>query len=367
MKKAIVIGAGKTGRGFIGRLLHQADTQIIFIDKSKELIEHMNKDGSYCVSFFGGAAAPVTVDNYKAYTWENADLEDATLIFVSVCGQNLPDVGAALSSLLCDGKKYHIITCENASHPSQTLKNAIAGKNVVVSEATVFCTTIEDQGLGISSENYPYLQCNAQLLEGFVPDIPSVKAIDNFDDFLTRKLFTYNAASCVIAYVGALLGYSDYGAAANDPLVLALLDRNYTATNAALCRHFDYDTQEQAEFAALSKRKFCDRTIVDTIARNARQPHRKLGAGERIIGAAALLRAQGEDASVLELTAAAALLYNDPADTVWTTMKAENSYAGILREVCHLQETDVLYQNITAFIRCIEADASVAIAQVANR
>ena len=367
MKKAIVIGAGKTGRGFIGRLLQQAGVSIIFIDKNKELIDALNARKSFSVSFFGGTASPVTVDNYKAYTWENADLEDATVIFVSVCGQNLPDVGAALSGLLSEERKYYVITCENASQPAQTLKQAIGKNNLAVSEATVFCTTIEAQGLDISSENYPYLQCNAQLLEGFVPDVPSIKTIDNFDHFLTRKLFTYNAASCVIAYVGALLGYTDYGEAANDPTVLALLDKNYAATNAAMCKAFGYEEQDQKEFSSLSKAKFCDRTIIDTVARNARQPHRKLGAGERIIGAAKMLHAYGEDASVLELTAAAALLYRDPTDAVWTTMQAENSYDDILKSVCHLQETDLLYQNITAWIRRIQTDGPAAITQMAKQ
>ena len=94
MSKAIVIGAGKTGRGFIGRLLKEANCDIIFIDKNKKLVDKLNTEGSFLVEFFGNSRSAVRVDNYKAYTWENADLEDANLIFVSVCGQNLTDVGA---------------------------------------------------------------------------------------------------------------------------------------------------------------------------------------------------------------------------------------------------------------------------------
>lgn len=361
MSKIVVIGAGKTGRGFIGRLLKEADKEILFIDKNQELVDRLNTTGSFSVSFFGGSRTPVVVDNYTACAWENADLSDAELIFVSVCGQNLSDVGAQLNRLLPDGKKCYIITCENASHPSKTLKNAIPDKAVAVSEATVFCTTIENGGLDINSENYPYLQCDADLLEGYVPDVPAVKAIGAFSNFLTRKLYTYNAASCVIAYVGALLGYTDYGAAANDPLVLALLDKNYAATNRAMCAKFGYEWQDQVEFAALSKKKFCDRTIVDTVARNAREPHRKLAGGERIVGAAALLRAQGEDASVLELTAAAAILYEDAADKVWSGIQAERSHAQILKTVCDLQETDPLYESILARIQALTADKQAAI------
>lgn len=364
MSKIVVIGAGKTGRGFVGRLLAEAGKEIIFIDKNKELVEELNAKKAFSVSFFGDIRESVTVKNYKAYTWENAQLEEAEWIFVSVCGQNLQDVGQQLSHRLENSKKYYIITCENASHPAKTLKNAIEGKRAAVSEATVFCTTIEAEGVNIHSEDYPYLQCDADLLEGHVPDIPAVKAIGNFTDFLTRKLFTYNAASCVIAYVGALLGYTDYGEAANDPQILQLLDRNYAQTNAAMCAHFGYDPQDQKEFAALSKAKFCNKTIVDTVARNAREPHRKLAAGERIIGAATLLHQCGMDATVLELTAAAALLYDDPADAVWTAMKAENSSAQILKKLCGLREEDALYQGILNLVTRLREDPRAVIRQL---
>lgn len=366
MSKIVVIGAGKTGRGFIGRLLAEAGKEILFVDKNPELVNRLNTEKAFRVSFFGGSREPVLVSNYTACTWENADLRDAELIFVSVCGQNLKAVGAELTAHLPAGRKVHIITCENASHPSKTLREAITGKTVAVSEATVFCTTIEDEGIHINSENYPYLQCDADLLEGYVPEVASVRAIGNFSDFLTRKLFTYNAASCVIAYVGAQLGYTDYGAAANDPAILALLDKNYAATNRAMCRRFGYDMQDQTEFAALSKKKFCDRTIVDTVARNAREPHRKLGAGERIIGAATLLREQGEDASVLELTAAAALLYQDPADAVWSGMQQEKGIPGILTDICGLTPDDILYQNITALTAHLSDDPKAVISAIVN-
>ncbi len=367
MSKVVVIGAGKTGRGFVGRLLKESDCDIIFIDKDQKLVDSLNARGSFQVAFFGNSRQPVTVDRYKAYTWEKADLQDAQLIFVSVCGQNLKDVGAALSQVLSSDKKYYIITCENASKPAQTLKDAIIGKTVAVSEATVFCTTIESEGLDINSENYPYLQCNAQLLEGYVPQIPTVRPIDNFSDFLTRKLFTYNAASCVIAYIGAVLGYTDYGEAANAPVILKLLDKNYAATNRAMCKRFGYDPQDQAEFAALSKAKFCDRTIVDTVARNAREPHRKLGANERIIGAAKLIWQFGGDASVLELTAAAALLYRDPADAAWTKMQQENSCEDILKDLCGLNEADALYKNVLSFVSRLQTNAAAVIEEVAVR
>ena len=364
MKKIVIVGAGKTGRGFIGRLAAEAGREILFIDKNAPLVEALNARGSFDVSFFGGVRPDFRVTGYKAATWADADLTDAEVIFVSVGGQNLPDVGAALQKAL-PAEKIPIITCENASHPARTLGEAL-GREDPISEATVFCTTIEGDGLDIASENYPYLQCNAELLSGYLPTLPGVRAIPHFADFLTRKLYTYNAASCVIAYVGALLGYRDYGEAANDPRILALLDKNYAATNAAMCARYGYDPDDQREFAALSKAKFTDRTITDTVARNAREPHRKLGGAERIVGAAKLLEEYGEDPSVLILTAAAALLYTDPTDGKWSAIRDSRTPAEILETVSGLAAGDPLAEKILAMVDALSSDPAGTVEKAAS-
>jgi len=164
MSKIAVVGAGKTGRGFIARLLKESKKEIILVDKDEKLIDELNENGSFKVSFFGNVRETIVIDNYMAVTWENADFFDVELIFVSVGGINLKAVGEELAKKLCKDKHYYIVTCENASNPSETLKNAIGMENVSVSEATVFCTTIEDGGVDINSENYPYLHTHKDVL-----------------------------------------------------------------------------------------------------------------------------------------------------------------------------------------------------------
>ena len=355
MNKIVIVGAGKTGRGFLARLLQEAEKEVIFIDKDKELVDSLNEAKEFQVRFFGGVRETYVVNNYSAYTWEEEELKDilaenAELIFVSVGGQNLKDVGNKLAEVLSKDKKYYIVTAENASKPSQTLKDAIGREDLVVSESTVFCTTIEEEGIHINSENYPYLQCNAELLEGYVPDAATIKVIDNFSNFLTRKLYTYNAASCVIAYLGWKKGYTNYADAANDEEILELLDKNYEITNRVLCKEFGYEKEDQKEFALLSKAKFCDRTIVDTVARNARDPQRKLAAGERIMGPISLMYKYGEDASVLEQTAAAAIEYDHDGEDAWRAIKAEKTVEQILTDICGLEKSDKSYENILKFM-----------------
>ena len=348
MTKIAIVGAGKTGRGFIGRLLAEEGCEFLFIDKNKALVDALNERGEFKVSFFGNQREPIMVRGFKAVTWEEADFSDVELIFVSVGGTNLPDVGAKLKEKCKDGKKRYIITGENATKPAKTVLDAIGEPGFAAAEATVFCTTIEDGDLDINSENYPYLQCDAKALEGYVPNISRVRPIDNFGNFLTRKLFTYNAASCVIAYLGYIKGFTDYGEAANDPEVLELLDKNYAATNEVLCKEFGYTPEDQAEFALLSKKKFTDRTIIDTVARNAREPQRKLKAGERIMGPLVLLDQYGADTSVLIKTTAAMLLYDNEGEDKWREIVKNNTPAEILESIGGLPQGSKLSKAILA-------------------
>lgn len=344
MKNVTVIGAGKTGRGFIGRLLAESGRSIYFIDKDKELVDKLNKDGKFTVSFFGGKREALTVENFKAVTWDDADLSETELIIISVGGSNLTDVSEEIKKRTNDGKKRYIITAENAKHPSETVKEVLTdGFNIA--ESTVFCTTIENGGLDINSENYPYLQFDADKLM-FNPEIPALKPVNNFGNLLERKLFTYNAASCIIAYLGFLKGYTDYGEAANDGEILSLLDKNYAETNRVLCEIFGYTKEDQNEFALLSKAKFCDRTISDTVARNAREPQRKLQSGERIMGPLTLMYEKGADVSVLVLTAAAMLLYYGENEEAWEKIKADNSDEEILEKISGLKKDSPLSKMI---------------------
>lgn len=347
--KIAMIGAGKTGRGFIARLLAEDSKEIYFIDKDEALVNTLNEKKSFKVSFFGGVREDYTVSGFTASTWEKADLSDIEIIFVSVGGMNLQDVGTKLKNLIDDGKMRHIIVGENASKPAKKLSDAIGLSNITVSESTVFCTTIEDKNggaLDIASENYPYLQCDAAPLGDYELNISTVRPINGFENFLTRKLYTYNAASCVIAYLGFAKGYTDYGEAANDGEILALLDRNYAATNKVLCKVMGYEENDQTEFAALSKAKFTDRTIADTVSRNAREPQRKLAFGERIIGPLMLIDEQGEDTEPLLLTAAAALLYEHESDKTWQEIKDSKPPVEILSEICGLPADSKLSVSI---------------------
>lgn len=352
MSKVVIIGAGKTGRGFLARLLK--DQEIVFIDKNRELIDALNTEKKIDIDFFGGKKPSVSVKFAAAYTWETVDaaaFDGAEVILVSVGGTNLPDVGKELKKYISADAK--IIVCENASSPAKKLGDAIGVDGLKIAESTVFCTTIEkNKGeIAINSEWYPYLQFDADAFGASAPMLDGLKAVSNFGGFLDRKLYTYNSASCIIAYLGALKGYTVYSDAANDEQILSLLDKNYEIINECICKEYGYDENDQKEFALLSRDKFTDKTLVDTVARNAREPQRKVTRTERITAPMLLEQKYGKDSSILEKTLAAALLYTPDEEKDWNAMLNEQGYEEILQNLCGIDKDSAVYSRILEMVK----------------
>lgn len=347
MANVVIIGAGKTGRGFLARLLMQHD--LTLIDKNAALIERLNREKQIDIDFFGGKKPSVSVHFSGAYTWENLNadaIRRADVILVSVGGPNLADVGTELKKYV--SREQKIIVCENASSPAKKLASAIGMGGLRIAESTVFCTTIEREkdSLAINSEWYPYLQFDGDVFGADAPALDGLKAVSNFGGFLDRKLFTYNSASCIIAYLGALKGYTVYADAANDAEILALLDQNYQTINACICKEYGYGEEDQKEFALLSRDKFTDRTLVDTVARNAREPQRKITRAERIVAPMLLEEKYGKDSSILEKALAAALRYTPDEEQEWKQILAEKGYRGVLSDLCGLDENSAIFSRV---------------------
>lgn len=85
--KAIVFGAGKIARGFIGQLLYLSKTDITFVDIDQQLVDRLNKDQKYHVYILGDSSLDSDVTGFQAVQLEDekrigaALVEADTLIF----------------------------------------------------------------------------------------------------------------------------------------------------------------------------------------------------------------------------------------------------------------------------------------------
>lgn len=304
---AAVIGAGKSGCGFIGRLLSERNVPFIVIDTDDQALQRVRE--GYDVRFYGSDRC---LHIYPEETYHSRDSDawkavaDARIIFVSVGFQNLRQVGQWLTQGT-EGPRCPILVCENGSGAAEELEIG-AGMPLNAASAAIFCTTERENGV-IFSQDFSFLYYDRPAVEGLVPSWDFLVGEDAFSDLMARKLYTYNAASAVICYLGWEKGYTLLSDAANDPDIREALQTFYQNINIAICREFSCSKEEQESFSKMSFEKFTDPSITDTIQRNARNPLRKLTHSERIIGPYRLLCKYGLDTAVMDRVLDAALAY----------------------------------------------------------
>lgn len=304
---AAVIGAGKSGCGFIGRLLAERGVPFIVIDADDQALQRVRE--GYDVQFYGSGRR-LHIQPEEAYPIRDGGARraaaDARIIFVSVGFQNLRQVGQWLAQGI-EAPKCPILVCENGSGAAEELEIG-AGKPLNAASAAIFCTTERENGV-IFSQDFSLLYYDHPAVRGSVPDWDFLVGEDAFSNLMGRKLYTYNAASAVICYLGWEKGYTLLADAANDPDIRQALQTFYQNINIAICREFGCSREEQETFSKMSFEKFTDPSITDTIRRNARNPLRKLTHGERIIGPYRLLCKYGLDTAVMDRVLDAALAY----------------------------------------------------------
>ena len=143
--------------------------------------------------------------------------------------------------------------------------------------------------LAVQAQDYWELQIDAEALAEPLPPINGLKPVAKFRAALERKLFTYNAGNAAIAYLGVLRGHQYLSEAATDPMILEVAQGVYEESGAAVVRPARLHGGGAGRLCpGASLRKYQDATIVDPLERNVRDPLRKLGRHDRLIGPACL-------------------------------------------------------------------------------
>ncbi len=337
----VVMGAGKIARGYIGHLLSLSGFPICFVDVNPEVVRLINERGEYMVHILGNPSKSSLVRHIKALQAGDADLAPvlagSPIAFISVGGANLGAVAADLAGGLRarrtgTGAPLNLVVCENYHRPAEIIRNALQGlltgedrayldTHVGIAEATVLRSAIDPtpeqraaDPLSVQAQDYWQLQIDADALVAGLPDVLGLTPITGFYGALERKLFTYNATNATISYLGWLRGHTLLSEAAQDRMVLEVAAGVQAEAGMALCAKYGYTAEDQEEFAAKALHKFQDPTIVDPLERQIRDPLRKLGRNDRLVGPASLVLQYGGEPRNLALAIAAALSYENAQD-----------------------------------------------------
>lgn len=364
----VIFGAGKIARGFIGQLLYMSGIEFSFVEKADALVDLLNERGSYTVNVLGAPEKNSVVTGYKTYKFSDEEkiaeeIAKADCVFDAVGGKNLPQIvpflvkGIELRAKI-NRVPLNVVTCENWKLPDEILKEGVYAsiakdalgfckENVGFSEAVIMRSGIEapkelleKDPLIVNVQDYWHLPVDATKLKRPMPGgMICVEPMDDFGGFLERKFYTYNVANGTTSFVGALLGYKYIADAAHDQRIVDLLDGVYKETSLAISRHQNYPYEKQWAFTRTSLNKLQDRNIVDYVERNARDPMRKLGHDDRLVGPALMCLAEGVKPEHVAISIACALFYDEPTDDSAQELKKireTRGIDGVLEKVCKI-------------------------------
>ena len=363
----VIFGAGKIARGFIAHLLSLSDIDFVFVEKADALADLINEREQYTINILGAPEKNYVVKNAKALKFSQEKeiteaIAEADVVFDAVGGKNLQEIVPfyikGIEKKAEKGGYLNFVTCENWKEPAKILKEGVeAGiapeareyldNYVGFTESVIMRSGIEapkellkKDPLIVNVQNYWHLPVDAARVKGSLPDIKYMEHLTGFAGFLERKFYTYNAANGTTSFVGALLGYKVLAEAAHDERILKILDGVYQETGKALSMKHGISLEEQMAFARTSLNKLQDYTIVDSIERNARDPQRKLGKDDRLVGSARMVLSCGIRPENLCTAIACAIYYRNPEDSSAVALEKvvkEEGIDAVLEKICGIE------------------------------
>jgi len=309
--KILIFGAGSTGRGHLAALLfeHGYD-QITFVERDPHLAAVLNQSRRYQVRLLGDDTKTITVQGFQVLDRDNeagiyeAFLE-ADMVFTAVIAENLYDVSDIAAKAIAHRRKagltnfLNIIACENLKNASSLLKRITLEKlpvedrqyaeawigfpDAMISRVVPYAT---QHPLYITAENYNEWVINRVGFKGQDPEFPFMKLIDNLEARLERKLWIHNGGHAAVAYAGYHKGYTYIHEAVLDHEIGRFAGRLLDEIGAAILHKHPFTLEEIEAYKMDLVHRGSIPEMQDEILRVVRDPIRKLGIQDRLLGPA---------------------------------------------------------------------------------
>ncbi len=297
MKKALIFGAGNIGRGFLGLELYKSGYSITFTDVDEKVLNAIKTKAGYEVEIIeSGNKEFIPVENaFHSNEDLTTIIHDASLIVMAVGPKNLKHIAKKLAPSL---GTYHrrdyknVIACENMVNGSSELKRLVLEEGGQISNFISFPDAVVDRIslLGEDSvrvESFFEWVVDKKGWQGEL-DVKCIKYVDNLEAYLKRKLYLLNGSHVTIGTMGQLYGIKYVHEAMQDPRILKQVLGQMQEVNAVLMDNFGFKEGEQADYIQAILSRFRNEKIRDETRRLARDPIRKLGREERLLGPALL-------------------------------------------------------------------------------
>ena len=373
--KAVVFGAGATGRAHVGLLAWQAGARMVFVDIDAPLVRALQRAGAYRVVLYDGHDRQDIEVTGAAFLHASdrglaaEEIVDATLVLTAVFDQNLPDIAEtlALSMRLCRERgrqtPLNVIACENMQDSSSTLGRHVRERLNAPDRA--WCEKYvgfpdcmisrvvprpESDPLVVVGEDYNEWTVRREEFKGEPPAwLAAMELVDNQTARLERKLFMHNGGHAVCGYLGFHYGHRFIHEAVADPRVAQHVIAACNQIGDVVRRKHGFSTESIEHYKNDLYRRGAIAQMRDQVLRVVRQPLRKLGANERLLGPARLAGQYGlpRDAIVHGIVAALRYAHPDDAQSLeLQDMVARQGVHAVMLDVSQLDPQDALLGEI---------------------
>ncbi len=382
MKNAVHFGAGNIGRGFIGKLLSDADVQVTFADVNAPLVDQISHKQEYKVKVVGSKCQIDTVSHVTAVNSASDDVIERivhTDLVTTAVGPNVLDIiaktiatGIAKRFEAGNTSPLNIIACENMVRGTTHLKgevykyldpslhnqaNELIGfVDSAVDRIVPPAEAANDDPLEVTVESFSEWIVDEGQFKGEIPDIAGMEKTNNLMAFVERKLFTLNTGHCITAYLGCLKGHKTIREAIEDPEIYFDVKQAMFESGEVLIQRYQFDRELHAAYINKILDRFANPYLVDEVDRVGRQPIRKLGANDRLIKPLLGTIEYGTENISLLKGIAAACKYRNDTDPQAVELQKSIQDQGIKKALAHytgldehsreIQTIEKLYQEL---------------------
>lgn len=341
--RILIWGAGKIGRGFVAEAFDRGGYELVFVDADEHLVSRLNEEGQYTLVKAPPKADPeiLTFEGYAAlHVSETERIKELVAEVPYIAVVVFPKVFPALAQSLAPGlekraetaEPLDIIICANtrgaadAFRPyleaelSETAKEYLSQK-VGLAETVIMRVGVATPerfasygDLTVTTSDFPYMPVDKGAFRGEFPDVPILKPMDGIEAEETRKFYTYNMVHAVYAYAGRMRGHETVTEAADDPLVAEEVDAALAEAARALDLEYGFGADEMAEWNRQVVENLTNPLLEDSLERLGKDPMRKLGHNDRLVGPARLCKWHGIFPYYLSKAIARAFFYENPDD-----------------------------------------------------
>lgn len=394
-KQAVLIGAGKIGRGYVAYMFRQAGYKMTFLEYSEPLVKKLRDQGYYTVFMQyrsgDGRLEKQIVRDYQAYCTETEyDQCVDALVHTNYATVHLfPGAINGVARLLAGAVKkklkekstepLNIIFVINFLDADTTFREATL-KQLDTDEEKAYMDQyvgfvyglvrgggytptpeqLEEDELAISCMDEDYLPVDKDQLKGPFPAGVNFIPATAVGALVKKKVWGGNVSHCCQAFFGKQKGYTYSYQSQQDKYIMKCAHFCSREANIALLKNVKFDMDDLRKYFHDDKEQPFDASKVDTITKDmlnriGADPIRKLSRTDRFTGPALLCLKSGIMPNFLARGAAMGFYFSNPEDKAACEIQEfirERGIGKAIEKYCELnlsdKEENAYYQMVLA-------------------